>query len=38
MKPFYKDNKTFNGFSIGEVTLDILLQLNPKNIYLMGLD
>lgn len=36
--PFYKDNKTFDGFSIGEITLDILLQLNPKNIYLMGLD
>ncbi|MBK6303448.1 MAG: DUF115 domain-containing protein [Arcobacter sp.] len=28
----------FSGFSIGEVTLDILLDLMLKNIYLIGLD
>lgn len=35
---FFKNNYAFNGYSIGEVTLDILLQLNTKNIYLLGLD
>lgn len=35
---FFLDNYCFDGFSIGEVTLDILLQLNAKNIYLVGLD
>ena len=35
---FFLDNYCFDGFSIGEVTLDILLQLNAKNIYLIGLD
>src|SRR5574344_1390226 len=35
---FFKNNYAFNGYSIGEVTLDILLQLNAKNIYLIGLD
>ena len=33
-----KDNYFFNGHSIGELTLDILLQLNFKQIYLLGLD
>ncbi|MDD2509173.1 MAG: DUF115 domain-containing protein [Aliarcobacter skirrowii] len=35
---FFKDNYSFTGNSIGEVTLDILLQLNAKNIYILGLD
>lgn len=34
----YKDNKSFSGYSVGELTLDILLQLNFKKIYLVGLD
>ena len=33
-----KDNYYFDGHSIGELTLDILLQLNFKQIYLLGLD
>jgi len=36
--PFIKENITFSGYSIGEVTLDILLKMNAKNIYLVGLD
>lgn len=36
--PFYKQNKAFSGFSVGEVTLEILLTLNPKEIYLLGFD
>jgi hypothetical protein len=36
--PFYEQNKAFSGFSVGEVTLDILINLNPKEIYLVGLD
>ena len=34
----HKDNIAFSGFSIGEVTLDILLKMNAKEIYLIGLD
>ena len=37
-KSFNKDNKYFTGYSIGEVTLDMLLDFKPKNIYLIGLD
>ncbi len=36
--PFYKNNIAFSGYSIGEVTLDILLHFNAKEIYLIGLD
>lgn len=36
--PFHNQNKSFSGFSIGEITLGILLNLNPKEIYLVGLD
>lgn len=36
--PFHKNNITFEGYSIGEVTLDILLKMNAKEIYLIGLD
>lgn len=36
--PFYNENKSFTGFSVGEVTLEILINLNPKEIYLVGLD
>lgn len=35
---FNKDNIIFEGYSIGELTLDILLKMNTKNIYLIGLD
>ncbi|WP_323652125.1 motility associated factor glycosyltransferase family protein [Aliarcobacter butzleri] len=34
----HKDSLAYGGFSVGEVTLEILLQLNAKNIYLIGLD
>jgi hypothetical protein len=34
----HKDNKAFDGYSIGELALDILLKINAKNIYLIGLD
>ncbi|OCL83073.1 hypothetical protein AAW30_01147 [Arcobacter porcinus] len=34
----HKDNIAFDGFSVGEITLNILLHLNAKNIYLLGLD
>ena len=34
----HKKNLAFGGFSIGEVTLDILLKMNAKEIYLIGLD
>ena len=36
--PFHNKNLIFDGYSIGEVTLDILLKMNPKEIYLLGLD
>ena len=36
--PFFKNNYAFSSYSIGDMTLDILLQLNAKNIYLLGLD
>lgn len=32
------ENKAFDGFSVGEIGLDILLQFNPKEVYLIGLD
>ncbi|BAK74558.1 6-hydroxymethylpterin diphosphokinase MptE-like protein [Arcobacter sp. L] len=35
---FHKDNISLSGFSVGEVTLNILLKMNIKNIYLLGLD
>ncbi|MDX4038466.1 motility associated factor glycosyltransferase family protein [Aliarcobacter skirrowii] len=35
---FIKENYGFEGHSIGELTIDILLQLNAKNIYILGLD
>lgn len=35
---FHKNNIAFDGFSVGEITLAILLQFNPKEIYLIGLD
>lgn len=35
---FNKNNIIFEGYSIGELTLDILLKMNAKNIYLIGLD
>ena len=36
--PFFTDNKSFGGFSVGELSLDLILNLNAKNIYLVGLD
>ncbi len=35
---FHKNNLAFDGFSIGEVALDILLKMNAKKIYIIGLD
>ncbi|WP_066408022.1 motility associated factor glycosyltransferase family protein [Aliarcobacter skirrowii] len=35
---FYEENKSFAGFSVGELTLEILMNLNPKEIYVIGLD
>lgn len=34
----YKNNLSVSGFSIGELVLDILIKLNSKNVYLIGLD
>ncbi|MFW3341610.1 6-hydroxymethylpterin diphosphokinase MptE-like protein [Aliarcobacter butzleri] len=34
----YEENKPFAGFSVGELTLEILMNLNPKAIYMVGLD
>ena len=34
----HKDNIALAGFSIGELTLNLLLYLNPKEIYMIGLD
>ena len=34
----HKDNIVFQGFSVGEITLNILLDLNIKKLYLVGLD
>ena len=36
--PFHKNNLVFDGYSIGEVTLAMLIKMNPKDIYLIGLD
>lgn len=36
--PFHLNNIVFDGFSIGEIVLAILMNLNPKQIYLIGLD
>ena len=36
--PFHIGNFAFDGYSVGEVTLDILLKMNPNEIYLLGLD
>ena len=36
--PFHKNNIEISGFSVGEVTLFILLNMNIKELYLIGLD
>lgn len=36
--PLHLKNIIFDGFSIGEIVLAILMSLNPKEIYLIGLD
>ena len=35
---FYKDSVAIGGLSVGEATFKILLYLNAKNIYLLGID
>jgi hypothetical protein len=35
---FKENSKAYNGASIGEVTLSILLDMNIQNIYLLGID
>lgn len=37
-RAFHLNNLVFDGFSIGEITLAILMSFNPKQIYLIGLD
>lgn len=37
-RSFFKDNVAMNGFSVGEVTLNLLLYMNVKDLYLVGLD
>lgn len=36
--PFFQGNISYSGFSVGEITLDILLKFNPKDIFIIGLD
>lgn len=35
---FHQNNKVYDGFSIGEIILAILMNFNPQQIYLIGLD
>ncbi len=35
---FHLNNIVFDGFSIGEIVLAVLMNFNPKQIYLIGLD
>ncbi len=37
-KSFHLNNIVFDGFSIGEIVLAMLMSFNPKQIYLIGLD
>ena len=37
-RAFYSNNLVFDGFSIGEIGLAILMSFNPKQIFLIGLD
>ena len=37
-KKLFKNNIAFHGYSVGEITLHILMLLNVKEIYLIGLD
>ena len=36
--PFHFNNVVYDGFSIGEIVLAILMTFSPKEIYLIGLD
>ncbi len=36
--PFYKENIALSGFSIGELSVELLLNMNVKELYLIGLD
>ncbi len=38
LKPFFKNNIIVQGFSVGEITLGLLLLMNAKEVYLVGLD
>ncbi len=35
---FHKNSYAFDGFSVGEIALDIILSFNAKEIYIVGLD
>ncbi len=37
-RTLFKNNFAFNGYSVGELALHILLKLNAKEIYLVGFD
>ncbi|QEZ88263.1 motility accessory factor [Aliarcobacter cibarius] len=37
-RKIFQNNIAFNGYSVGEITLHILISLNIKEIYLIGLD
>lgn len=37
-KPFFEDNEAMTGFSVGEITLKLLLNMNVEELYLLGLD
>ena len=36
--PFYKENIALGGFSVGELSVELLLNMNVKELYLIGLD
>lgn len=35
---YHKNNLALGGYSVGELTLNIILNMNAKNVYLIGLD
>ena len=35
---YHKNNIALGGYSVGELTLNIILNMNAKNVYLIGLD
>jgi hypothetical protein len=36
--PYINNNIAFSGFSVGELTLNLLLKMNAKEVYILGLD